>query len=278
MVMAAIAALFMAERGLQWLRCRWVLRGGPGEVLTDMGPSGLGKSTLLAAIIGAVPAGFSASGRVMLNGGDLGGAATAKRRIGMLFRDDLLFSHLSVGGNLAFALPAAVHGRTAWRSAVEAVLAQAGMAGLADRDPATLCGGQRARVALMRTPLAKPAALLPDEPFSRLDSALRDQIRRFALALALALARNRGLPVLLVTYDEGNADAAGGLVVRPGNAGAAIQPSALRASGCRNRHGETPAALRQGPASRAEPGPPGSDGRRHHGAPRFRIRTWPGNG
>ena len=76
-----------------------------------------------------------------------------------MFQDDLLFPHLSVGGNLAFALPAHVRGRSARRARIEAALAEAGLAGFADRDPATLSGGQRARVALLRTLMAEPKAL-----------------------------------------------------------------------------------------------------------------------
>lgn len=183
-----------------------------GEVVTVMGPSGSGKSTLLAAIVGALPPGFSASGQVRLAGRDLAGLSTADRRIGLLFQDDLLFPHLSVGGNLAFALPPGLRRRSARDAAIAAALVQVGLAGFANRDPATLSGGQRARVALMRTLLAEPQALLLDEPFSRLDAALRDQIRQ----VVFALARARALPVLLVTHDPGDAAAAGGRVVQLG--------------------------------------------------------------
>ena len=183
-----------------------------GEVVTVMGPSGSGKSTLLAAIVGALPPGFSASGQVRLAGRDLAGLSTADRRIGLLFQDDLLFPHLSVGGNLAFALPPGLRRRSARDAAIAAALVQVGLAGFANSDPATLSGGQRARVALMRTLLAEPQALLLDEPFSRLDAALRDQIRQ----VVFALARARALPVLLVTHDPGDADAAGGRVVQLG--------------------------------------------------------------
>ena len=187
----------------------------PGEVLTVMGPSGSGKSTLLAYAIGTIDPGFEVTGRVTLDGADLGHLPPQARRMGILFQDDLLFPHLSVGGNLAFGLRAEVRGRAARRAAVEAALAEAGLAGMAARDPATLSGGQRARVALMRVLLSRPRALLLDEPFSKLDAALRGQIRSFVFDHA----RTEGLPVLLVTHDAEDAAAAGGPIFEiPGRA------------------------------------------------------------
>ncbi|AZB63417.1 ATP-binding cassette domain-containing protein [Cereibacter sphaeroides] len=182
----------------------------PGEVVTIMGPSGSGKSTALAAIIGRLGPGFRASGRILLDGRDVTDLPTRARRIGILFQDDVLFPHLSVGGNLGFGLPSSVRG-LARRARIEEALAQADLAGFADRDPATLSGGQRARVALMRTLLAEPAALLLDEPFGRLDVDLRAQIRSFVLDRA----RREGLPVILVSHDPEDAAAAGGRIVAP---------------------------------------------------------------
>ncbi len=183
-------------------------RVAPGEVLSVMGASGSGKSTLLAALIGTLPRGFAMTGRIVLNGVDVTDLPTRARRIGILFQDDVLFAHLSVGGNLGFGLPSRTPDRTA---RIAAGLAEMGLAGFADRDPASLSGGQRARVALLRALLAEPQALLLDEPFSRLDTDLRAQIR----ALVFAHARARGLPLVLVTHDAEDARAAGGVVVSP---------------------------------------------------------------
>lgn len=191
-----------------------------GQVLTVMGPSGSGKSTALAAIIGTLSPPFRLSGRILLGGRDVTALPTRDRRIGLLFQDDLLFPHLSVGGNLAFALPARHKGRALRRARVEEALATAGLDGFADRDPATLSGGQRARVALLRTLLAEPAALLLDEPFSRLDAALREQMR----AHVFDRARRLGLPVILVTHDAEDARVAGGPVISP--LGAPLPPYA----------------------------------------------------
>ena len=77
----------------------------PGDVLTVMGPSGSGKSTLLAFIGGFLDPAFEASGRVFIDGEDLTSIASEDRHVGILFQDPLLFPHMTVGGNLTFAIP-----------------------------------------------------------------------------------------------------------------------------------------------------------------------------
>lgn len=180
----------------------------PGSVTTVMGPSGCGKSSLLSFICGTLEPGFRSSGRVWIDALPLDGLPPERRRVGILFQDDLLFPHLSVGGNLAFALPEGLDRRER-RRRVEAALAEAELVGFGERDPATLSGGQRARVALLRTLLAEPRALLLDEPFAKLDAALRGRIRAFVLDHA----RAAGLPTLLVTHDPADAAAAEGPVL-----------------------------------------------------------------
>jgi putative thiamine transport system ATP-binding protein len=183
----------------------------PGSVLTIMGPSGVGKSTLLSAIIGTLPPAFTLHGHVRLEGRDLLPLPPEDRCVGILFQDALLFPHLSVGANLAFGLSQGGT-RVERRAQIDAALAEVGLEGFADRDPETLSGGQRARVALMRMLLSEPKALLLDEPFSGLDAALREQVR----ALVFDHAKARALPVLMVTHDQEDADAAGGEVVQLG--------------------------------------------------------------
>lgn len=187
-------------------------RVAPGEVLTVMGPSGAGKSTLLAYIGGFLDPVFSARGRVFVDGTEVTALKPEDRHVGVLFQDPLLFPHMSVGGNLMFALPEAVRGRAARAERVAHALEGVGLAGLEARDPATLSGGQKARVALARVLASTPRALLLDEPFSKLDAELRAQTRE----LVFSKARENGLPVLLVTHDAADAEAASGDIVRIG--------------------------------------------------------------
>ena len=168
----------------------------PGEVLTLMGPSGSGKSTLFAWMIGALSGDFRARGELWLNERRCDTLPTEHRRIGILFQDPLLFDHFSVGQNLLLALPATLKGN-ARRNAVNDALERSGLDGAFHQDPATLSGGQRARVALLRALLAQPKALLLDEPFSRLDVALRDNFRQWVFSEVRALA----IPVVQVTHD-----------------------------------------------------------------------------
>ncbi len=184
-------------------------RIAPGEVLTVMGPSGSGKSTLLAFVAGFLDRSFDASGRVLLGEAEVSRLPAEARRMGLLFQDPMLFPHLSVAGNLLFGVRSGTLQR---RERVEAALASAGLDGFGERDPATLSGGQQARVALLRVLLSEPRALLLDEPFAKLDQELRGEIRSFVFERA----RREGLPTLLVTHDPADAVAAGGSVVTLG--------------------------------------------------------------
>ena len=177
-----------------------------GEIVTVMGPSGAGKSSLLALVAGFLAPVFQSSGSVLLDGRDVLALPAEQRRIGLLFQDPLLFPHLSVGGNLRFALPAGTPDKDA---RVHAALAAVGLEGYADRDPDTLSGGQKSRVALQRLLLSEPHAVLLDEPFSRLDAGLRRDVR----ALVFSTLQRAGLPTLMVTHDPEDAEAAGGRIV-----------------------------------------------------------------
>ncbi|MDW5377449.1 ATP-binding cassette domain-containing protein [Halomonas sp. HP20-15] len=189
----------------------------PGEIVTVMGPSGVGKSTLLDYVAGFLPTAFSASGAVRLGELELTALPAEARHVGLLFQDPLLFPHLSVAGNLAFGMRAGGNRRER-RRRIDAALDEVGLGGYAERDPATLSGGQKARVALLRVLLSRPRAMLLDEPFSKLDATRRDELRR----LVFAQVRERRLPTLMVTHDAADAQAAGGRVIEldlPSDAG-----------------------------------------------------------
>ena len=178
----------------------------PGETATIMGPSGCGKSTLLAAICGTLEPGFNHLGTVTLNGRSLAGIPVENRRVGILFQDDLLFPHLDVYGNMAFGLPAGMN-RAERTERIRDSLELAGLGGFEKRDIATLSGGQKARVSLLRTMLAEPEAILLDEPFSKLDAELRSTIRDFVFNLINRLS----IPAILVTHDQ--SDSPGGQIL-----------------------------------------------------------------
>ena len=172
-----------------------------GEILTIMGPSGSGKSSLLNWLTGTLASSFRASGSVLLNSEDVSNLPTYRRHIGVLYQDALLFSHLSVAGNIAFAMP---KGNKRQRlDKIEQALAQVGLGGLGDRHPDSLSGGQQARVALLRLLLSEPKAILLDEPFSKLDTQLRVETRK----LVFEQIRARQLPAIMVTHDHSDAEA-----------------------------------------------------------------------
>ncbi len=170
-----------------------------GETAVVMGPSGCGKSTLLAAVSGSLDDEFKMKGDIVLCGKSIACLPMENRNIGILFQDDLLFPHMNIGANLAFALPDSVSA-FAVKKMVASALETAGLTGYENRDPATLSGGQKARVSLLRTLMAQPAALLLDEPFSKLDQDLRDQIRSFVFTQVEKMK----IPALLVTHDRGD--------------------------------------------------------------------------
>lgn len=165
-----------------------------GQIVTLLGPSGSGKSSLLKALAGVTAPEVILSGQTPFDG-----LPAHQRGVGYVDQRPVLFPHLNVVNNVAFGL------RGPKSEAVEA-LERAGLSAFAKADPASLSGGQAARVALMRTLLSRPQVLLMDEPFSALDPELRTDMRAFVFAEV----RARSLPTLLVTHDGEDAKAAGG--------------------------------------------------------------------
>lgn len=178
-----------------------------GEILTIMGPSGSGKSSLLDWISGTLSSDFNAKGQVWLNGKNLDNLPTHLRHIGVLYQDALLFSHLTVADNIAFAMP---KGNKKQRmDKIEQALEQVGLAGMGQRHPDNLSGGQQARVALLRMLLSQPKAILLDEPFSKLDTQLRIDIRK----LVFDQIREYKVPAIMVTHDISDAQSAEGKII-----------------------------------------------------------------
>src|SRR4051794_20769034 len=172
----------------------------PGEVLGVVGPNGAGKTTLLRVIAGLTPI---TDGSVRLGEQVLDDSATdtflpvERRPVSIVFQDYRLFPHLSVTDNVAFALRSRGSARAAAREAAHGWLRRLDLAGLADRRPHQLSGGQAQRVALARALAAAPQVLLLDEPLAVLDVQTRVDVRG---ELRRHLADFAGV-CLLVTHD-----------------------------------------------------------------------------
>lgn len=176
------------------------------EVGVVFGPSGAGKSTLLRLVSGLSR---PDSGRIELGGETLFDsgkgidAPLRRRRVGMIFQDDLLFPHRNVASNIVFGLARAPRARREAR--LNEIAALCGVEHLLDRRPETLSGGERQRVGLARALAPRPRLLLCDEPVSALDLpnrwTLLDRLKRIQSA--------EGLPVLYVTHSPSEAIALG---------------------------------------------------------------------
>ncbi len=171
----------------------------PGHPLAIIGPNGAGKSSVLAAIAGLLPL---AAGQVRIGGRRVDAQPPEQRRIGVVFQDYVLFPHLTVLDNVAFATR--MRGsRARARAAAEPWLERYGLSALVDRRPAELSGGQAQRVALARALAAEPDVLLLDEPMSALDVEVRAGMRA---ELAIHV-REFGGATVLVTHSPADAAA-----------------------------------------------------------------------
>ena len=178
-----------------------------GEITTIMGPSGCGKSTLLSAIVGSLSPDFKLHGDILLEEKSLIEIPMESRKIGILFQDDMLFPHMNIGNNLGFAISQYVSKKIR-KEKINKVLETADLKGFYKRDPATLSGGQRARISLLRSLLAEPKALLLDEPFSKLDQALKERMKFFVFEQI----KKMNIPTILVTHDVN--DSACGQIIK----------------------------------------------------------------
>ncbi|WP_309085397.1 ABC transporter ATP-binding protein [Chelativorans sp.] len=172
------------------------LSAEPGEVLCLLGPSGSGKTTLLRIAAGIES---QTAGRVLLNDREIAGPNVflppEERSIGLVFQDFALFPHLTILENVRFGLTALSRDE-AKREAMIA-LTRVGLERHASAYPHVLSGGEQQRVALARALAPRPAVLLMDEPFSGLDSRLKDSVR----AETLAILRQSRATAIVVTHD-----------------------------------------------------------------------------
>lgn len=173
----------------------------PGTLVL-VGPNGAGKTSLLSLLLGVLPV---ERGRIEVGDTLLLDTATSvevppeHRRMGYVPQDYALFPHLTVRGNIEFALSST---SSRWTRAtraqrVDEVLHELGLEAYAERRPQTLSGGEKQRVALARALSVRPRALLLDEPLAALDVHSRREVRRF---LGAYLGR-LGLPTVVVTHD-----------------------------------------------------------------------------
>lgn len=172
------------------------LQAAPGEVLCLLGPSGSGKTTLLRLAAGLeVPR----EGRILLNGREVSGPGAfippERRGVGLMFQDFALFPHMTVFENVRFGLNALSESESKKEAMV--ALERVGLTNYADQYPHALSGGEQQRVALARALSPRPSVLLMDEPFSGLDSRLRDTVRDETLAIL----RETRATALMVTHD-----------------------------------------------------------------------------
>ena len=166
-----------------------------GEFFTLLGPSGCGKTTLLRAIEGVeVPDG----GSIRLGGQVLDGMPPHQRPVNTVFQGYAVFPHLSVAGNVGFALEVRGLGKRAIAERVERLLALVRLEGFGGRMPGQLSGGQQQRVALARALAAEPRLLLLDEPLSALDLKLRGEMR----GELKRLQAETGITFVFVTHDQ----------------------------------------------------------------------------
>ena len=172
------------------------LTAAPGEVLCLLGPSGSGKTTLLRIAAGIER---QTAGRLFLNGQEISGPSTfvppEKRGVGLMFHDFALFPHMTILDNVRFGLSALTSG-AAKREAM-AALGRVGLEDAAGNYPHMLSGGEQQRVALARALTPRPSVLLMDEPFSGLDSRLKDVVRTDTLQIL----RESRATAIIVTHD-----------------------------------------------------------------------------
>ena len=170
------------------------------EIVALTGPSGSGKTTLLRCIAGLEPV---STGSVHLNGQDITKQPAHLRQVGMVFQDNQLFPHLTVGQTIAYSLKIKRTPKKIADQKVRDVISLVGLNNFIDRTVINLSGGEAKRVAVARALIAEPKVLLLDEPLTGLDAELHERL----LEDLSKLLRSRGTTVLHVTHDKAEASA-----------------------------------------------------------------------
>lgn len=164
-----------------------------GEYFILLGMSGAGKSMLLEMIAGLTnPDG----GEILLNGKNIVKSKLYEREVGLVFQDHAIFPHLSVGGNIGYALKRQALGHSEKQELIKSIADRVHIGQLLHRQPSTLSGGELQRVALARTLVQKPEVLLLDEPLAAIDTKLKSEIRSLLRQL-----NREGQTIVHVTHD-----------------------------------------------------------------------------
>jgi ABC-type Fe3+/spermidine/putrescine transport system ATPase subunit len=169
-----------------------------GEFFTLLGPPHSGKTDVLRAVAGFMPA---TAGRILVDGQDIAPLPPGRRSIGYVFQEGALWAHMTVRAHVAFALEQLGMSAGDIERRVGLVLGRLGLADCAERRPAALDLGQRRRLALARALAAEPRVLLLDEPLAHLDPLSRKTLR---LELA-KLHRDLAVTTIHVTRDAADA-------------------------------------------------------------------------
>lgn len=165
-----------------------------GKLYSLLGDSGSGKSTLLKTIVGIYQ---QQRGSIYLNNRCIDRMTMNKRNISMIFQDLRLFPHLNVLENISFSLKMQGFSKKIQLEKSMQMIKQVKLDGFEKRQPNQLSGGQQQRVALARSLVHEPEVLLLDEPFSSLDSNLREEMGR----LLQQLHQTSDVTMILVTHD-----------------------------------------------------------------------------
>ena len=190
--MLTLFQLTIAFQDTDCIRCDLTLQ--PGEICAIIGPSGVGKSTLLLALAGFHPL---SSGDMRWHGTSFANDAVWERPLSLLFQSDNLFGHISAEKNIKLAAPKTAN-KQEIRTKIDDITKKLGVFDILSQSAATLSGGQQQRVALARALISDKPILLLDEPFSALDKDNRQK----ALQLVKQITSDHQLTTLIVTHDE----------------------------------------------------------------------------